>query len=286
MKPYYERAGIVLFCGDCREVSPTLTERGIVIFDAPYSEHTHAKARSGRMKGDGGSFVRNTDLGFVALSGELREHLARESARLATRWVLSFSDVESLGMWRNSLTAAGLDYVRTAAWRKIGATPQFSGDRPAIGFETITIAHPRGRKRWNGGGRHGWWDVPDPWSDDLAEFDADLVYEETTVRSEGMSGGKGEPRIHETQKPERLMSDLIEDFSDPGELIYDFTAGGATTLVCAHRMGRRAVGIEIREAICEKAARRIDCAIDGRGYYAEERAKKSGQGAFTFEVPK
>lgn len=35
MKPYYEHAGITIFCGDCREIAPTL-EADAVISDPPY----------------------------------------------------------------------------------------------------------------------------------------------------------------------------------------------------------------------------------------------------------
>ena len=35
---------------------------------------------------------------------------------------------------------AGLEPLRVGAWVKIGGTPQFTGDRPGIGFEAIVIA--------------------------------------------------------------------------------------------------------------------------------------------------
>jgi len=40
---------------------------------------------------------------------------------------------------------------------KTDPMPQISADRPAQAFEAITIAHPPGRKRWNGGGRAAVW---------------------------------------------------------------------------------------------------------------------------------
>lgn len=287
MKPYYERGSVKLYLGDCREMSPLFVERGIVIFDAPYSDHVHTKSRAGSRKIGGNAragtatapanFARAVDFNFASLSDGLRQHLAAESARLATRWVLSFSDVESCHLWRESFTTAGLDYVRTAAWRKIGATPQFTGDRPATAFECITIAHPRGRKRWNGGGRHGWWDAPaEVDRDDLEAFDGALVYERPICLDRG---GAGEPRINETQKPERLMLDLVDDFTDAGELVYDFTAGGGTTLVAAIRRGRRAIGIEMREPQAEKTARRLESEFTGAGYHAAARGQTGLFGA-------
>lgn len=160
MTPYYQDDSVTLYHGDCRDVLPQL-DSGVaqhVITDPPYSEKVHSNVRSAKMRANdrGGKFGadvrRNVDLGFEHLAPELRAFCAGEFARLASRWVLVFSDVESDHLWRDDLTAAGLDYVRTGAWIKVGSTPQFSGDRPATGFEAITIAHPSGRKRWNGGG--------------------------------------------------------------------------------------------------------------------------------------
>ncbi len=296
MTVYYSRDGITLHHGDCREISPAFAERGHVFLDAPYSAHVHKKAtaagkRAVPMRTGAGllspsALSRTVDLNFASLAPAFLAFLAAESARLASRWTLSFSDVESCHLWRAGLVDAGLEYVRTAAWRKLCATPQFTGDRPAVAFETITIAHPKGRKKWNGHGRHGWWDMPEEADiDDLDAYDGDLVYEHPTVQERGGKGGAyadKEPRIHETQKPEKLMCDLVLDFTDPGDLIYDLVAGGCTTLVAAWRCKRRAVGIEMREAVCERAAKRIDRAIDGRGYYSPEREAASGQASLSF----
>src|SRR5690606_30894158 len=111
--------------------------------------------------------------------------------------------------------------------------PQFSGDRPAAGFDAITICHPSGRKRWNGGGAHAVWTHP------------------------VVINGAGEARVHTTQKPLSLMTQLVSLFSDPGETVLDPFAGSGTTLVAAKNLGRRAIGIELDERYCEVAARRL-----------------------------
>jgi DNA modification methylase len=73
-----------------------------------------------------------------------------------------------------------------------------------------------------------------------------------------LNNSKTEQRIHTTQKPLRLMLDLVGDFSDEGDTVFDPFAGSGTTLVAAKRLGRRAIGIEIDEQECEKAAKRIE----------------------------
>ena len=55
----------------------------------------------------------------------------------------------------------------------------------------------------------------------------------------------GDDRFHPTQKPQRLLSMLIEDFSSEGDLILDCFSGSGTTCVAAKELGRRFIGIEI-----------------------------------------
>lgn len=148
--------------------------------------------------------------------------------------MLVFSDVESDHLWRADLEAAGLDYVRTGAWIKVGSTPQFSGDRPATGFEAVTIAHPKGRKRWNGGGHHAVWSHP-------------IV----------LNRSGNDPRWHTTQKPLSLMDELVSLFSEPGETVLDAFGGSGTTAVSAARLGRRCIVIEQQEKHCESIVKRL-----------------------------
>lgn len=238
--PYYQDESVTLWHGDCREILPLIERVDVVLTDPPYSEHTHSSVRSSKMRANdrGGRYGADTrrvvNLGFEHLADDLRVACSEQFARLASRWVLVFSDVESDHLWRGSLTTAGLDYVRTGAWVKVGSTPQFSGDRPATGFEAITIAHPPGRKRWNGGGKHAVWQVP-------------------IVLDRGRNGA----RLHPTQKPLALMRELVALFSDPGDLLLDPFAGSGTTLVAARLEGRRAIGVERDEAHCEVIARRL-----------------------------
>lgn len=241
-EPFYEDEFVTVWHGEAEDILPTIETADHFIADPPYSEHVHGAARSRIMRDNdrggryGADFRRNVELGFEHLSDELRTFLSIEAARLTKRWVLVFSDTEGAHLWAEELEDAGLDYVRTGAWVKRGSTPQFSGDRPATGHESITICHPSGRKRWNGGGSHAIWDVP-------------IVLNRARASNS--------ERVHPTQKPLVLMMQLVEQFTDPGELIVDPVAGSGTTGVAAKRLGRRAVLIERDEAHCESASKRL-----------------------------
>lgn len=250
--------------GDCFEVMRGMVERGEkvahVITDPPYSEeHTHGKRRRGI---NGGSalpdgHVRSGDLGFEALSLDNMEEAAVSFSCLSRRWVLTFCDLESTGDWRAALTVAGLDYVRTGIWVKPGAAPQFTGDRPACAAEAVVITHPRGRKTWNGGGGHALW---------------------THAIVTGSSAQRTE---HTTQKPLPLMLELVELFTDPGDLILDPFCGSGTTGVACVRLGRRFIGIEKDAKYAAIARERLEA--ESRGLSLK--AARAGQSSI-FDVLK
>ena len=219
-----------LHLGDCLDPVTglaSLADKSVdhVICDPPYSENVHGAQRRGHIESEPGtgrsSFNRSVDLGFESLSAGVRSDVAIHCGRIARRWAMAFCDVESAHLWSADLVMSDLDYVRTMAWIKIGSTPQFTGDRPAVGFEAIVLAHQPGKKRWNGGGKHGVYSMP-------------IV----------LDRGHAVERVHTTQKPDRLMEMLIRDFTDPGETILDPFAGSGTTGVAAIRMGRKFIGWE------------------------------------------
>jgi site-specific DNA-methyltransferase (adenine-specific) len=239
MTPYYQEDGITIFCADCRDVLPCFDgEEPVIdhaIFDPPYSDHVHAKQRRGGNKHRDGVVSEGRELGFAALDAATRLHVGVWCATTVDRWTLVFSDTESAHLWRAALCECegALEYTRTAFWHKLGGAPQFTGDRPAVAVEAITIAHRLGRKRWNGGGKQGLYATP-------------IV-----------TGHAAEGRFHTTQKPLELMSQLVMDFTDAGDTIIDPFMGSGTTLVACKRLGRKAIGIEISEAYCEIAAKRL-----------------------------
>jgi site-specific DNA-methyltransferase (adenine-specific) len=63
--------------------------------------------------------------------------------------------------------------------------------------------------------------------------------------------------VNETQKPEGVVLPLVAYSVPPGGLVVDCFAGSGTTLVVARRIGRRAIGIELRESQCRHIVERL-----------------------------
>jgi hypothetical protein len=139
-------------------------------------------------------------------------------ARLASGWALCFCQVEAVTAWRDAFPQGA--YRRAMIWVKPDGTPQVTGDRPGMGYETIVAAWVgEGRSRWNGGGAHG-------------------------VFSFIRDARAGSPSKHPTTKPIALMMRLVDLFTNPGDLVLDPFMGSGTTGVAAFRLGRRFIGIE------------------------------------------
>lgn len=236
--------GYSLALGDCVPWMRSLRDKSWdhCITDPPYSAHVHACGMRGAA-GAGRKIASERDLGFGALTPELRRAVAREVARLTRRWSLVFSDTESAHLWREEMEACGLEYVRTLFWWRKNGLPQFTGDRPAVAMEAIVLCHPPGMKEWNGGGRHGVYplDEPEP-------------YEVSIVKR---LGAGHESRVHPAQKPERLMRRLVEDFTGPGDLVGDPFAGSGTTGAVALSLGRRFAGCELDQQHHRTASARL-----------------------------
>ena len=102
-------------------------------------------------------------------------------------------------------------------WVKPDGMPQLTGDRPAMGYESIVAAHAPSKSRWNGGGQHGVF----------------IVNKNDSDRSG-----------HPTQKPDALMDKLVRLFTDPGETVCDPYTGSGTTGLASLRLGRKFIGWE------------------------------------------
>jgi len=80
---------------------------------------------------------------------------------------------------------------------------------------------------------------------------------------------------HPTVKPIAMVVDAIRDCSNRGDLILDPFSGSGTTLIAAHKTGRRGAAIEIDPLFCDTTIRRLTaasglCAVHANGHDFEE----------------
>ena len=62
---------------------------------------------------------------------------------------------------------------------------------------------------------------------------------------------------HPAAKPEAMLRHMVETSTRKGTTVLDPFMGSGTTLRAAKDLGRKAIGIEIDEAYCEAAAKRM-----------------------------
>lgn len=55
------------------------------------------------------------------------------------------------------------------------------------------------------------------------------------------------PKVHPTQKPVKLLEQLISIFTDEGDVVIDPCAGSGSTLIAAQNMNRKGYGFEIKK---------------------------------------
>lgn len=237
---------IEILHGDCREFHDLVDGFDVMIADPPYRAYVHDNATSQSASGG----TRERSLGFGCLTRDLRSSIAGFSARVR-KWSVIYSDVESTNVWRHACQAArlavggkGEAYIRPVPWIR-WSMPQLTGDRPTTGHEMLTCywGKEKGRKSWNGPGnlialRH-------------EEEDAPPVDELTHKSLRGAVK-------HKCEKPLDQALDLVDWFSDVGDVVWDPTMGRGTTALACAILDRNFVGCEIDAREADLAQKRVD----------------------------
>ncbi|AUQ89378.1 MULTISPECIES: site-specific DNA-methyltransferase [Phaeobacter] len=211
--------GCRLILGDALAVMPDLDPVDHLFSDPPYEQSLH-DAKNGiekrKLRTDGG--VRLRALDFAGID-EIRAEFTELSVNICGKWFIVFCTIEGVARWADVINPSAMKYKRGCIWVKPDSTPQLNGQGPAQGAECFVTAWcGSGHAKWNGGGKRG-------------------VYTHLTNPPDRHGG-------HPTEKPWRLMRDIVLDFTNPGETILDPFMGSGTTLVAAALTGRRAVGVE------------------------------------------
>lgn len=245
---------ITLNQGDCLAGLLELADKSVdvTIGDPPYSEHVdRGQAVSGRRSGQ--AVVRKKQIGVGFLTDEQILALCVQCVRVTRRWIVLFCAFEQISQYKKAIEAAGGRYVRACAWQKPDSTPQLSGDRPATWGESFVVAYadPDCAMHWNGGGKRG-------------------LYRTGVCRGHERARDEDGEALHPTQKPLRLMRDLVTDFSNVGDLVLDPYMGSGTTGAACKQLERHFIGWELDPDWFEIARRRIEGEAAYRSEYQLE----------------
>lgn len=213
---------------DCATVLPALPPKSVahVLTDPPYETEAHTllrrvkrTARRDAARGTDSRVAEIEALAFPPLTEGQRAAYAAEFGRLCQRWAIVFCQIEAAMRWQSALIDAGMARRRIGVWVKPDGQPQLSGDRPGMGFESIVFTHAAGRSTWHGGGRSSVFTC-NKW-----------------IPADGAN-------VHPTQKPLPLLVELVELFTNPGDVVLDpFCGSGSLGIACA-RLGRRYIGMD------------------------------------------
>ncbi len=223
MQPYYDDGnGIVIYHADCRDVLPTLGAVDLVLTDPPYGCDYLSNRR-----------ISNTEVAQV-IAGDTDLCAMRDAIKLCgdllldDRHVYYFASADETIGDACKLLPSSLTFRRLLCWDKGNHGMGDLSGNYGHAWEAIIFAS-KGRREING--------------------------KRPSSLLRVQRGGAGSMWEHPTQKPVSLMRYLIERSTLPGEIVIDPFMGSGTTLRAAKDLGRKAIGIEIKERYCEIAAR-------------------------------
>lgn len=221
MKPYYDQDEIQIYLADCRDVLP-LIEPGAADLVLTDPPYNAINRASGGL--------RSFDKGDAdALPVDVAE-IAPMLVRAASGSIYVWCSDEQYTDWTQAFKDAGLT-TRICAWWKSNPSPMNGQYLWLSALELCVFARKTG------------------------------AYFGLHCEHPVWKGPIARKTDHPTPKPEWLMRTLIEASSPVNGLVVDPYMGSGTTLVAAKELGRRAIGIELSEAYCEIAVRRLQQAV-------------------------
>ena len=238
--PYYSDDSVTLWHGRFEDVLPSLDLRAdLILTDPPYGE---TSLTWDRWPKGWPSFAANYARSMWCF-GSMRMFLDRRDD--FTGWKLS-QDV----IWQKN-RGSGFATDRFSRVHE-HALHWYHGDWSSIHHETPRVARTGPAKyvtRRSSSPHTGKIGNDVPYVDDGLRLQKSVLFHRNL---------QGTNPINPTQKPVPILEPLIQYGCPPGGLVLDLFAGSASTLIAARNLGRRAIGIEMREDQCEKAARRLN----------------------------
>ena len=242
-----------LFLGDAFEVLPTLKSESVdlVFIDPPYFMQTEGSL----VRSEGTLFdeiaehwdkfdsFNDYDIFTINYLNEIKKIMKKN----ASLWIIgSFQNIYRIG---KILQDMGFWIINDIIWKKSNPTPNFKGTRFTNSHETLLWVikdknskytfNYKTMKYLNGGKQMGSvWEIPICAGSERIKID-----------------GK---KAHPTQKPEKLLENIILATSKQKDIVLDPFMGIGTTAAVAKRLGRNYIGIEREEKYFNLAKKRVE----------------------------
>lgn len=150
--------------------------------------------------------------------------------------LLTFNDVKKVSLIIDIATKNGLVYKDSLIWKKTNPMPR-NRDRRYVQDIEILIWFVKPSKPWTFNR------VNEPY--------------ESCVKVYPVESGGGYKRIHPTQKPLKLILDLVNIHSNEGDVVLDPFMGSGTTAIACISSNRKYIGFELNEEYYKKMSKRI-----------------------------
>lgn len=220
----FQKKNCTVYNGDCLHVLPKIEKNSIdfAITDIPYeSTQSHITRRDAK---DLNSNFGDWDKFFIEWIPLLYNVLKENSG------LVLFLPAHRYETVMTACCGAGFDHVQPWFWHKTNAVPVIRrGLQWAVENMAYFVKGKHSLRIRNKGKCHNLFRCPYPSQD----------------------------RIHPTQKPVKLLEQIVEYVSDPGQAIIDPFSGSATTGIAALSLERGYVGIEKEKEYFDKSVRRL-----------------------------
>ena len=246
MKPYYEKDGITLYCGDCQKVLRFVIQKGkfdCAIVDPP-SESTSLEWDKWQ---DGWASLLSHFTNNMWVFGSMlmfwKFHHEFEDWKIAQEIVWEKQNGSSFinDKFRRVHELAVHFYGSDEKWGDIYKNPVFTND--AVRKTVRTKEKPPHM------GARG----PSTYT----SMDGGPRLMRSVIKVPNCHGYA----VHPTQKPEGVIRPLLQYSVPNSGIVLDPFCGSGTTLVVAKSEGIRAIGIEISEKYCEEAVARLQQSV-------------------------
>lgn len=151
--------------------------------------------------------------------------------------LVCFNDLKKATTIIDIATNTGLIYKDTMIWNKNNPMPRNRDRRYVQDIELIQWFVKKG----------------DKWT-----FNRQKENYESCIKRYPVESGGAYKRIHPTQKPLKLIEDLIHIHSNVGDIVCDPFSGSGSTMITCKKNNRNFVGFEIEKSYYEKSIERYN----------------------------